>query len=374
MPRRRSILMVAAPYRVDLMKHAGQRLVYPAGQEAALLRALTAVAEGDEAVVNGLETADLTALTTRLKGAKSAVIVYGGFVLASHTATEAAQALAKATGAKLLAVGPMANSYGLQQLGVLPSHARYRYQEMPASAKALILSGLNPAQDRSVAQQLSNLALLVVHDSFLTETAALAQVVLPAKTGYEKEGSVVNLEGRLLPVTAVPLNSGASEDFTGVVKWLSEALGHEFEGRRAQRQLGRLFGVDPAELEPTGHVLQGPPTTIPRGPAQETPAQGNLLLVPSMVRAEQLDRNPRLKAALGAAALRINPSDAATLGLAAGDEVTLALQGTLRCATVVVTDATPPGLMLLPALIDQPIGLTRLEPTAISRNTAPVGA
>jgi NADH-quinone oxidoreductase subunit G len=374
MPRRRSILMVAAPYRVDLMKHAGQCLVYPAGQEAALLRALTAVAEGGEAVVNGLETADLTALATRLKEAKSAVIIYGGFVLASHAATEAAQALAKATGAKLLAVGPMANSYGLQQLGVLPSHARYRYQEMPTSAKALIISGLNPAQDRSVAQQLSHLALLVVHDSFLTETAELAQVVLPAKTGYEKEGSVVNLEGRLLPVAAVPLNSGASEDFTGVVKWLSEALGHQFEGRSAQRQLRRLFGVDPAELEPTGRVLQGPPKSIPRIPATETPAYGNLLLVPSMSRVEQLDRNPHLRAALGATVLRVNPDDAGNLGLRAGDEVTLTLQGVLRRATVVITDATPPGLMLLPALIDQPVGLVRLEPTAILRQTAPVGA
>jgi len=374
MPRRRSILTVAAPYRVDLMKHAGQRLVYPAGQEAALLRGLTALAEGGEAAVTGLETADLTALATRLMGAKNAVIIYGGFVLASHAATEAAQALAKATGAKLLAVGPMANSYGLQQLGVLPSHARYRYQEMPTSAKALIVSGLNPAQDRTVAQQLSHLALLVVHDSFLTETAELAQVVLPAKTGYEKEGSVVNLEGRLLPVAAVPLLSGTSEDFTGVVRWLGEALGHAFEGRSAQHQLRRLFGVDPAELEPTGRVLQGPAKSIPRIPATETPAYGNLLLVPSMSRIEQLDRNPHLRAALGAAALRVNPGDANLMGLTTGDEVTLTLQGTLRRATVVITDATPPGLMLLPALIDQPVGLVRLEPTAILRNLAPVGA
>jgi len=54
--------------------------------------------------------------------------------------------------------------------------------------------------------------------------------------------------------------------------------------------------------------------------------------------------------------------------------VTLTLQGALRRATVVITDATPPGLMLLPALIDQPVGLVRLEPTAILRNTAPAGA
>lgn len=380
MPRRREALSVAAPYRVDLMRHAGQTLIYPAGQEAALLRALTALAEGADAGVSGLDTAALRALIRRLQGASNAVIVYGGFVLASHAATEAAQALAKATGAKLLAIGPMANSYGLQQLGVLPSHARYRYQEMLAgSAKALIVSGLNPAQDPSVAKRLAELALLVVHDSFLTETAALAHVVLPAKTGYEKEGSVINLEGRLLPIAAAPVDSGTSEDFTGVVKWLGDALGVRLEGRSvrsAQRQLKRLFGTDPAELEPTGRLLTGPAKAIPRTPAHEPPAQGNLLVVPSMVRVEQLDRNSHLRAAFGPAALRLNPRDAAELGLAAGQAVTLSLSGAVRRATVVITEATPPGLMLLPALPDQPVGLLRLEPSAIEPISVPqeVGA
>ncbi len=41
----RDKLTVAAPYRVDLMKHAGSALQYPAGGEAALFQALQAVAE-----------------------------------------------------------------------------------------------------------------------------------------------------------------------------------------------------------------------------------------------------------------------------------------------------------------------------------------
>jgi assimilatory nitrate reductase catalytic subunit len=49
-----------------------------------------------------------------------------------------------------------------------------------------------------VRDRLASLDLLVVADPFLSETAAMADVVLPAAQWAEEEGTMTNLEGRLL--------------------------------------------------------------------------------------------------------------------------------------------------------------------------------
>jgi NADH-quinone oxidoreductase subunit G len=383
MPRRREILTVAAPYRVDLMKHAGTAVVYPAGQESELLGALRMLATelaDDDHTESGEERAQATAfpqglglgeqaardLVARMRAGKNAVVVYGAAVLASREAAEAAQSLARSLEAKTMALPAMANSYGLEAIDLLPSHARYGYREMLAGdLKALIVSNLNPAADAETAARLAGLELLVAHTSFPDQTTELAHVVLPAKTGYEKEGTVVNLEGRALPVHPAPVDGGASEDFTGVVKRLGEALGNRMEGRsvrNARKALKRSLGVDPAELPLTGQRLNLRGRAAARVSVRAAESrQGNLLLVPSMIRHEYLARNPRLLAARGETPLRLNPADAARLGLADGDVVVLPVAGVERRAAVAINGAAPEGLPLLPALPDQPAGLAQAD-------------
>ncbi len=46
-------------------------------------------------------------------------------------------------------------------------------------------------------EALRKLEFLVAHDLFLTETAKLAHVVLPAMSFYEKEGTFTNFKGRV---------------------------------------------------------------------------------------------------------------------------------------------------------------------------------
>src|SRR5690606_28003839 len=152
MPRRAEILTVAAPYRVDLMRHAGASHLYPAGGEAELFRALTALAGGgqltdEQRAALGADEAAARQLVDRLRSASDGVLVVGGFALARREAAEAARAFARAVGVKELLVGPMANSHGLELLGVLPSHERYAFPGMLQEAKALIVSHLDPAKD-----------------------------------------------------------------------------------------------------------------------------------------------------------------------------------------------------------------------------------
>ena len=67
--------------------------------------------------------------------------------------------------------------------------------------KALYIIGENPLvsdPDLNHAEKsLSNLELLVVQDIFLTETARMADVVLPSKCFAEKDGTFSNTERRV---------------------------------------------------------------------------------------------------------------------------------------------------------------------------------
>ena len=67
--------------------------------------------------------------------------------------------------------------------------------------KGLYIFGEDPMvvdpDTREVEENLNNLDFLVVHDLFLTETAALADVVLPGVCYAEKDGTVANTERRV---------------------------------------------------------------------------------------------------------------------------------------------------------------------------------
>jgi formate dehydrogenase alpha subunit len=70
--------------------------------------------------------------------------------------------------------------------------------------KALYIIGENPLatlpKSMDVQAALERLELLVCQDPFLTETARLAHVVLPACTYAEKDGTFTNLEGKVLRI------------------------------------------------------------------------------------------------------------------------------------------------------------------------------
>jgi NADH-quinone oxidoreductase subunit G len=72
----------------------------------------------------------------------------------------------------------------------------------PAAAdgklRGMYIAGLNPAKSSPlISAALSQLEFLVVQDLFLTETAQLADVVLPAASFAEREGTFTNAERRV---------------------------------------------------------------------------------------------------------------------------------------------------------------------------------
>ncbi|MGK5520809.1 molybdopterin oxidoreductase family protein [Micromonospora sp. URMC 107] len=72
----------------------------------------------------------------------------------------------------------------------------------PAGPKALLVFGSNPVvsapRAARIERRLREVDLLVVADFLLSETAALADVVLPTAQWAEEDGTMTNLEGRVL--------------------------------------------------------------------------------------------------------------------------------------------------------------------------------
>jgi assimilatory nitrate reductase catalytic subunit len=88
-----------------------------------------------------------------------------------------------------------------------------------------------------VIERLRALDLLVVSDIFLSETAELADVVLPTAQWAEEEGTMTNLEGRvILRRRALPPPVDVHDDL-----WLIKELADRL-GRR------RFFSADPREV------------------------------------------------------------------------------------------------------------------------------
>lgn len=100
--------------------------------------------------------------------------------------------------------------------------------------KALMVFGSNVVvsapRSQRVQDRLSALDLLVVADFVLSETAALADVVLPVTQWAEEDGTLTNLEGRiLLRRKAIDPPPGVRSDLD-VLNGLAERLGQP-EGR-----------------------------------------------------------------------------------------------------------------------------------------------
>ncbi len=126
----------------------------------------------------------------------------------------------------------------------LPGPGRSAYELLDAlggDVKALLLMGSNPVVSAPgaghVEGRLRSLDFLAVADVVLSETAELADVVLPVTQWAEESGTVTNLEGRvLLRRRAVTAPARVRSDLE-VLHGLAARLGH-----------GRGFPAEPEEV------------------------------------------------------------------------------------------------------------------------------
>jgi NADH-quinone oxidoreductase subunit G len=197
-----------------------------------------------------------------------------------------AEAFANVTNVRTYIASEQANARGAEAMGMLPNAGPgYRndsngrdFAQMLEDASAgkldtLALFGVNPvrnaADPQAAAHVLAALPFLVVSDLFLTETAQLASLVLPAKGPFEKFGSTMNASGEVLDVRpSLEAPSGVLSDLEmliGLAELLNvglptqEALDRAVAENAAASVAGFSFGSGPfASNQAPSNVTQAP--------------------------------------------------------------------------------------------------------------------
>jgi len=236
-------------------------------------------------------TGQLEELKAALEAETELAIVFGSIL------TGAAIASLVAFGSRLqgkvcyMALGDYANSRGAADMGMLPdrlpgygylddrstveamekhwgaklsTNAGLPVPQMVEAAQAgklgaLYVVGANPlAHFGTLGTGRGKLPLLIVHEMFLTETALQADVVFPAASAYEKDGSVTNTAGeiQLLHKAAEVMGARTDFDLLRIVSHQLEklGLGKAFHYRNPAavfeeiRKVVPGYGVHPAGL------------------------------------------------------------------------------------------------------------------------------
>jgi NADH-quinone oxidoreductase subunit G len=118
---------------------------------------------------------------------------------------------------------------------------------------ALYVVGSNPIKRFGIEPAALKSTFLIVQDMFLTETAALADVVFPASNLYEKSGSVTNSYGDLQLVSKAADKAGTRSDFELIVR-LADKFGHEIKqlvpfGKGLRADMGQSRGAQSGEAD-----------------------------------------------------------------------------------------------------------------------------
>jgi NADH-quinone oxidoreductase subunit G len=249
--------------------------------------------------------------------------------------------------------GEQANARGAEAIGMLPRGTGSATKAMLEAARSgnmgtLALFGVNPVlqyPDRQlVIDALAATPFVVVSDLFMTATAELATLVLPACSAFEKSGTTTNLAGDVLPVVAgVPAPGEAWADGDMIVA-LAEALGVALPA--------------PDEIEQRIRVLVSQPPAIPPMTAPDTEAPGAMvereslrIIVESTMftGGGTLAHDARLAHLRTIARATVHPATGAAFGVAPGDGIDLLGYGgvTLEGLTVAFDERVPTGAIVL---------------------------
>ncbi len=232
-------LVVIGPGDITLSAKADRCVAVPPRCFAEYVRGLTAslAAPRSNASADG-DTDDQAAMAQYLREGPIAVLYDDAFegIEDKGDALDTVAGLVDTLG-RSVEVGtiPMldaCNSMGARDLGVLPAlgwgGSTVAQLLRPTSGiHAAFLMGANLAHDfetLGAAETLANLDLLVVTELVLTDTARLADVILPAACFAEKTGTFTNTEGRVQAITETVPSPGISRADWEILVDLSQYL------------------------------------------------------------------------------------------------------------------------------------------------------
>jgi predicted molibdopterin-dependent oxidoreductase YjgC len=255
-----------------------------------------------------------------------------------------------------------------------------------AKIKGMYIVGENPVlsfpNPNLIKEALASLDFLVVQDVFLTETAKLANVVLPAASFAEKEGTFTNFEGRVQQVRKVIEPLGGSLPDWEIVLRLAKSMGSPMPYSSLQQVMDEIQELVPlyqgtgyrgaeakdiyrAELDreplsnrrlykgqfPSGFgrfspVQYEPLTEMTRDGYSLTLLAGSVLYHSGT--GSRSSRAPRLSEFSPEAYVEIGEADAGQVGISQSDDVKVISPAGEVTAVARFTDTLPEGIIFMP--------------------------
>ncbi len=377
--------------------------------------------------ITGVPKADIIKAARLLAGVDKAAVLYGMGITQHTTGTDNVKTLANLLmltghigreGTGLSPLRGQNNVQGACDMGALPnvltgyqavtdqekrkaSEAAWGVSTLPAKPgltmgemmsakpeggiKAMYIMGENPIitdpDMRHTRQSLTNLEFLVVQDIFPTETAVIADVILPAAAYAEKDGTFTNTERRVQRVRKAVEPPGEAKPDWEIITLLAEKMGHRFGYKNPEQIMEEIASLTPIYGgihydRLNGYGLQWPCTDrnhpgtpvlhqnkFIRGlgkfhaveykaPAESASPGFPLILTTGRIlehyhTGSMTRRSEVLDKLCPTGTIDIHPDDALKLGIVDGDIVAVASERGKIEAPVRITDETAPGLAFM---------------------------
>ena len=277
----RARLYLANSEPIKLQRQATAFAQMPGGAEGHLVQFLG----GDDAAAQEIITPSTNkdawiAFRDQVRAEQNLVIAFGAEIRGADLARVVTFGL-NIPGAQFICLADYSNSRGAADMGLYPDllpgyHAaagtnpfHKEWAKVPQAPglglggmvdaakagklKALYVVGSNPVGRLDIDPFAFSKSFVVVQDMFLTETAVIADVVLPAANVYEKSGTVTNTCGDVQLVKKAGEVTGTKSDFEMIVQ-IADAMGFDVHtlvpfGGGTRADMGQSRGAQSGEAD-----------------------------------------------------------------------------------------------------------------------------
>jgi NADH-quinone oxidoreductase subunit G len=274
-------LFIVNDAEIKLRRQSKAYAQIPPNSYGRFLSFLAGEDSGDTLVTASTDKNHLAAMRELLRAEQNLLIIFGSEIRGKEVATLVKLGSSHQQ-AKFMCLGDYANSRGAADMGLypdllpgyvplagtgkyadeygdaLPKTPGMDIQQMLDAASsgklgALYIVGANPlSRYRIEAGELKN-TFTVVQDMFLTESAAMADVVLPSNNAYEKSGTFTNTYGDMQLLKKAGDFAGSKSDFELIVR-IADRLGYDVRslvpfGAGTRSDMGQTRGAQSGEAD-----------------------------------------------------------------------------------------------------------------------------
>ena len=233
--------------------------------------------------------------------------------------------------------------------------------------KFLYIAGEDPVQSyfkpQLVKEALRTVPFLVVTDVFMTDTARMADLILPASTFAEKEGSYTNMSRHVQRVAPAVIPQGTSKPDFDILIELAESLGKPFKNTDTASVQQEISTVAPfyKNVFPGGESTQwtlDSANTNPKFHNNLNSAKQNgkpegfpftLQTSNHMFHIGSYTQHSKALVEIGPECIaELHPEDAKSLGISTGDQIVVESSAGKVEVKVKTSKVTSPGMLYIP--------------------------